>query len=384
MKIKKWYRAMLGACALVLPLSGLCVDAAADPLAACRLPERGIRSDVGLGFPRKPHRLKTSGDLRFTVLFVDFSDVPAAVTPRQALDVISPNAEAFFRAVSYGKLNLSFAPHERWIRMARPSAAYGMRRGASFATHRAYLQEAVRLAGDGVDYSASDAILVLTPPNVSAIDYGPAFTASPAWGIQAGGREFLNGATSGSDLAGWGWTWFVHEAGHTLSLVDLYGNVAGSPLWNTHVGEFSAMGATNGRGMEYLGWERWQLGWIEDRQVVCATPETRQVRLTPIERPGGAKILVLPLGPGKAMVFESRRAEGYDRRLPRPGVLAYSVDTSLSSQQGAIRVLPVNDRDDHHLDAPMQPGSTMRVPGYSITVGASDADGDTLDISASN
>jgi M6 family metalloprotease-like protein len=295
--------------------------------------------------------------------------------------LISPNAEDYFRAVSYGKMRVHFAPHFKWIRMDRPSARYGLRRGATFETHRAYLQEAVRLAGDAVDYGSSDAILVLAPPSVKAIDYGPAFTALPGQGIRAGGREFDNGATSGSDLLAWGWTWFVHEIGHTLSLVDLYGPVSGSSLWHTHVGEFSAMGAANGRALEYLGWERWQLGWIDDDQVVCAAPGTRHVKLTPIERPGGTKMVVVPTGASSAIVFESRRAEGFDRLLPRPGVLVYQVDTSRSSQQGAIRILPIDDKDDHHLAAPLLPGSTVGTPALSVTFSASDADGDTLEIS---
>jgi hypothetical protein len=90
---------------------------------------------------------------------------------------------------------------------------------------------------------------------------------------------------------------------------------------------------------------------------------------------------VVPAGTNKAVVFESRRAEGYDGGLTQAGVLAYEVDTGLSSQQGAIRVLPANAGDDHHLDAPMLPGSVRHVADFLVTVSASDADGDTLEVS---
>ncbi|OEZ97225.1 hypothetical protein DUGA2_60680 [Duganella sp. HH101] len=72
---------------------------AADPLAACRLPEMQLRTDVGLGFPRKPDRLQTTGQLRFRVLFVDFSDAPATVAPRDVLSIISPRAERHLQAL---------------------------------------------------------------------------------------------------------------------------------------------------------------------------------------------------------------------------------------------------------------------------------------------
>ena len=52
----------------------------------------------------------------------------------------------------------------------------------------------------------------------------------------AGGREFLNGATSGSDLPILHGRWFVHEIGHALSLVDLAGPLPSNQLWHTYVG----------------------------------------------------------------------------------------------------------------------------------------------------
>ncbi|MYM74541.1 hypothetical protein GTP56_20420 [Duganella sp. FT134W] len=73
--------AVLAALCGVLPASAAAT--VADPLAACRLPEMQLRSDVGLGFPRNPLRLKTLGEVRFRVLFVDFSDASATVSPQQ-------------------------------------------------------------------------------------------------------------------------------------------------------------------------------------------------------------------------------------------------------------------------------------------------------------
>lgn len=353
-----------------------------DSLAACRLPEMHVRSDVGLGFPRNPFRLKALGEVRLTVLFVDFSDVPATISPQQAMSIISPEAEKYFDAVSYGKLRLSLVPHYQWLRMNRTSADYHFARGASFATHRTYLQEAVQRAGTHVDYSQTDAILVIANPAVKAIDYGPAFTAAPGYGIQAGGRELLNGATSGSDLSILGWPWFSHEISHALSLVDLAGPLPGTQDWHTYVGEFSVTGDPAGKAKELLAWERWQLGWLDDSQVLCAEGQKLQVRLTPIERRGGNKAVIIPTGKTTAIVVESRRAEGYDRDLPRPGLLVYTIDTRLTSHQGAIRVQKLNGRagDTRHRLAPLQTGETLRLGKTSISNLGSDANGDLLQI----
>lgn len=348
-----------------------------DPLAACRLPVLAPRRAVALGMPRAPFRLKAEGDVRFAVLFVDFSDAPAAVTPRQAMALVSPAAD-FVEAVSYGKMRLGFAPHFRWLRMSRPSGDYGMARGVTFAAHKAYIEEAVRLAGDAADLRLADAVLVLANPAAKAIGVGPAFTPGPGFGIRVGDKEILNGVTSGSDLARWGWPWFAHEMGHTLSLVDLYGNDPRSI--HAHVGEFGLMGLISGRAPEYFAWERWQLGWLNDEQVVCMSGSAQRIALTPVERRGGIKVALIPAGPGSAVAVESRRAEGYDHALPQPGVLVYRIDTRLGSQDGALRIPPAAAIDPSRFGSVLQPGRTLRIGGLSITFAASDAQGDTVDI----
>ncbi|MFZ6745517.1 hypothetical protein ACO0LC_20015 [Undibacterium sp. JH2W] len=124
-----------------------------DALTLCRLPEMGIRSDVGLGFPRIGTRLRTLGDVKVTVLFVDFSDVPATQTPQQVMSIISPQAEKYYEAVSYGKLRLHFVSSYQWLRMGKSSVDYHFGRGAPFETQRSYMQEAVMRAGKSIDYS---------------------------------------------------------------------------------------------------------------------------------------------------------------------------------------------------------------------------------------
>jgi M6 family metalloprotease-like protein len=359
-------------------LSASAADASAvDPLAACRLPEMQLRSDVGLGFPRNPLRLRTLGEVRFRVLFVDFSDAPATVSPQQVLDIISPRAEQFFSAVSYGRMKLVFDVSPQWIRMRQPVPDYHFGRGAPFEVQRAYLQEAINLAGPGIDYSHNDAILVVANPDAKAIDWGPAFTAAPGSGVMAGGREFFNGATSGADLPILRGGWFVHEIGHALSLVDLAGPLPSNQLWHTYVGQFSVMGEPEGLSPGYLGWERWQLGWLDDQQIACGAGT---VRLTPIERSGNVKIAVMPTGPHTAVVAESRRAEAEDSAMPRSGVLVYTVDTALTSHDGPIRVQPVDDRDERHWKALLSAGQSVSAGEVTVTVKASDGQGDLVEI----
>jgi M6 family metalloprotease-like protein len=347
---------------------------------ACRLPEMNVRADVGLGFPRIDFRLKSTGTVHFHVLFVDFSDVPATQTPQQVMSIISPRAEQYFQAVSYGRLKLLFDTTDRWIRMRKRSADYHFGRGASFEIQRAYMQEAIDLAGSAIGYSDTDAILVIANPDAKAIDWGPGFSAMPGKGIRAGGRYFLNGATSGSDLPILGWTWFNHEIGHVMSLVDLAGPLPANQLWHTYVGDFSVMGNPAGKAPEYLAWERWQLGWLDDSQIKCVTDAETTLTLTPVERAGGLKLALIPTGPTTAVAVESRRPEGFDRRLPGTGPLAYVIDTRLSTHDGAIRVLPFDKNDERHWNSLLKVGQIIQTGNVTVRLLSSDADGDTVSV----
>ena len=346
---------------------------AGDPLAACRLPSSF--TGAALGFPRASNRLPTTGNVHATVLFTDFSDAAATRTPQNAFALISPTAESYYRAVSYGKMNLVLDPTYVWIRMSKPSTAYGWE-SLTFNAHKAYIQEAINLAGTSVNYSASDAVVVISNPDAGALSNGPAFVPNPGDGVIAGGKLISSAATSGRDLLFWGAYWLNHEMGHTMGLADLYA-AAGS---GTHrfVGVFSMMGLIAGPAREYFAWERWNIGWITDDQVTCAPSGTTTTTLTPVERTGGMKLVVVPTGPKTAVLVESRRVEGYDGTGFTPGVLVYYIDTSIASAAGVLRVLPVNDADVNKTSAPLGVGQSITFASVTVTFVSQDAAGDHI------
>jgi M6 family metalloprotease-like protein len=344
---------------------------AGDALAACRLPSSF--TGVGLGFPRSANRLRTVGDVRATVLFTDFSDAPAARTPQSAFGVISPAAENYYTAVSYGKMNLILQPNFVWLRMSKPSTGYGWS-GLTFAAHKAYIQEAINLAGSSVNYSASDAIVVISNPDAGALTNGPAFVPNPGDGVTAGGKLLESGATSGRDLLGWGAFWLNHEMGHTMGLPDLY---AFSNPAHRFVGMYSLMGLISGPAREYFAWERWYVGWLTDDQVICAPAGTTTATLTPVERSGGTKMVVVPTGTRTAIVVESRRIEGYDSGFAA-GLLVYVIDASIASGNGVVKVLPINEADSNKSGVTLGVGASLTFGGVTVTFVSQDGSGDRV------
>lgn len=351
---------------------------AGDPLAACRLPRRF--NGASLGFPRASNRLPTVGDVRATVLFTDFSDAVATRTPQNAFALISPTAENYYKAVSYGKMNLILEPSYVWLRMSKPSTGYGWD-GLTFLAQKAYIQEAISLAGSSVNYSASDAIVVISNPDAGALSNGPAFVPNPGDGVTAGGRLIESAATSGRDLLFWGAYWLNHEMGHTMGLADLYSYTGAVSTQHHFVGVYSMMGLIAGPAREYLAWERWNLAWLTDEQVTCAQPGTTTATLTPVERVNGLKMVVVPVGPTTAVVVESRRIEGYDANGFNPGVLVYYIDTSIASGAGVLKVLPINDADTNKSSAPLGVGQSITFGSVTVTFVSQDAAGDHVRVS---
>jgi M6 family metalloprotease-like protein len=336
-----------------------------DPV-ACQLPFNGGQA-VGVGFPRPAVRLHSTGVVRAAVVFVDFPDVAADRTPEAAFARISPGAEAFFAATSYGRLELVLDPHLEWLRLSRnaPHYAEGL---TSFEGHRAFIEEAVEAADPGFDFSAADLVVVIAAPNAAAIPYGPTWMGIRGWEIEADGNAMTNGITSGHDLLFWSSQWLNHEMGHSMSLPDLY--QFGGPGGFTR--PFSLMDLIDSDAPEFLAWERWQLGWIDDDQVRCAAYDA-PIRLTPISTAGGPKAAMVPLGDDRVLVAESRRAIGYDAGLGRTGVVVTLIDGGIPTGQGPIRVL--ND------GVALQPGAELVVEDVVIEVLDADAQGDTIRLS---
>jgi M6 family metalloprotease-like protein len=345
---------------------------AADPIAACRLPARF--NGIGLGLPRDADRQKAVGDVRIAVIFVDFSDAVATRTPQNVFAILSPTAENYFKAVSYGRMNLILEPSLFWRRMSGATTQYGWS-ALTHINHRIYIQEAVDLAAS-VDFSNSDAITVISNPDAGALNNGPTFIGNSTSGITADGKLFMNATTSGRDLSAWGGFWLNHELGHSMGLPDLY---AYSGAGHRFVGGFSLMGLIAGHSREFFAWERWVLGWIDDAQVSCAVAGTSEVVLSPVERSGGTKMVVVPTGLTSAIVVESRRAEGYDTNGAfSPGALVHFIDTAVGSGNGVLRVLPLNDADGNKGSAPLQPGQSISSGGVTITLVSQDASGDRV------
>ena len=355
--------------------------------AACKLPVADGRGDVSIGgWPRITERSKTNGTVNATVIMVDFSDAPATMTPQAAFAKIS-GATATFSEVSYGQLNYAFNPQYKWYRMSKPSTQYAPLT-QSFNTHRAYIAEAAALADSEVDFSSTDSIVILSNPDARGLGMaGPAFAAIRGNGLTLDGKYISNGTTSAYDLNYWKSIWLNHEITHTMGLVDVYAatreNAANNYDGHRYVGEFSYMGFSSfeGNAPGLFAFERWNLGWLDDSQIVCSSAKEISQLITPVQSAGGIKAVIVPLSRTKALVVESRRAIGLDSKIAKTGALVYIVDSSVQSGYGPVKIYPSSvSTDPRYLQAPRAVGESVTVEGITVSVTSATSAGDTVSI----
>ncbi len=343
----------------------------------CKLP-RVVEGAIALGFPKVEGLAPSVGQLNMAVLFVDFDDVPATKSTDSVFSIINPIASEFYNEISYGRLQLNLNPHHEWLRLSKPSAHYGA--GIyKFLPHRDFIQEAVDLVDSKIDFKDADVVLVISNPEAKAIASGPVFkTLDPEYKIKTDEKDISVGITSGYDLNYWGGLWLAHETGHTLGLPDLYLFEGENTL--SSVGTFGIMGTAAGNAPGYFAFERWVLGWIDDDQIYCHCDGEVVSEIEAIENKGGTKAVVVPIDSTSALVIESRRKIGFDKKT-REGALVYLVNTALAGGSGPIQVKPgVKSEYQFLQDAPMTKGDIYTYKNILVEVLESSTSSDKVKV----
>ncbi|KAH6886949.1 hypothetical protein B0T10DRAFT_575360 [Thelonectria olida] len=356
----------------------------------CRLP---ARNDVHLsvGFDFAGDCVPSTGDLGAFMMFVDFSDAeaPSYDPPKELRDVFFPDAVDWYTKASYGALSLNVtADVSRYYRMPAPAASYNWDSGLSYEQHQAYIQDALQAyTANGTRPPPPETEVLYIVPTRFASSY---MTRSIAFHGRANTREGAYVArktvTFGTDpFLTWGYGALSHETGHTMCLPDYYPYASGLET-RYYVGGWSAMGDIGGPGPDFFSWDKWRLGWLSDDNIDCVVEHgTSEHTLTPLEVTGGTKAVVIAANETAALVVEARVAEGLDSKVCAPGVLLYTVDTTIPTGEGPLRVLDANpssggcgDGDGELNDATLSLDggkSTYDVPGWGITVKLLSKDG---------
>ncbi|KAI1372054.1 M6 metalloprotease [Hypoxylon crocopeplum] len=357
-------------------------------VSACKL---AANNDIYLsaGFGYELNCAPSIGTLSAFMIFVDFDDQGAIETPQSLHDFFLPAAAEWYATSSYGALTLNVtADTSRFYRMPAAASSYGWERGLSYETHQVYIQDALDAYGKTIP--PTDVLYVVPTANASAISFSPTFMGDVE--TRAGVYVAKKSVTFGLDAyRTWKYLVLNHETGHTMCLPDYYPfNGSATGLF---IGGWNLMGLISGPSPDYFAWDKWRLGWLSDEQIECVAEAGSSTHmLTPLEKAGGSKAVVIKHNSTNALVAELRTADSLDLASCSTGVLLYTVSTMTATGEGPVRVVDATPTSggcagDRLNDAPLSLNGTSsytsRDWGIKVTVVTQTGDGVEISVEVS-
>lgn len=255
-----------------------------------------------------------------------------------------------------------------------------------------------------INFASYDAIWLLPPANISTdilsnfIINGPLYTNEKRFdvGMYLGTRidDFKSKSWSSREPFGLIHEWLVHVSN---TLDDTYGDYYST----NNIGHFGtgSWGNTSGAISDFLGFDKWQLGMIDNSQVICVNPNTNSTTLwlKPLNSDGlYEKLAMIKLDRYNAISIQSMRSIGYNYKLPlsHNGVLVIDInaekmyDNSVHAD-GQYVVCPKRDnsftihggcKNKELNDAALKINESIIYRGYKITVIESGDFGDVIKI----
>ncbi|KAM0544329.1 hypothetical protein ACHAPJ_011865 [Fusarium lateritium] len=324
------------------PTNGTVLPPANTPwVPTCKIPTGNAAWSVGFGFTTDC--VAGTGTTQGHMILVNFSDAQASddESPEDLQEFFVPSAVEWFKKASYGKLDLNITTDvSQYHRMP-------ILQSFDNQQHYAYVEDALSAYTDDGGK--------LPPPTTDILYVVPArgnvwMTRSLDIGFSAWTRDNTyvakKAVTFGNDpYNSWGYKALNHETGHSMCLPDYY---PGSDLpIGEYTGGWDIMGNVGGNAPDFFARDKWRLGWLTDDAIDCVLEQgTTHHTLTSLEVEGGVKAVVIAANKTSAVVAEARTAKGVDDQLCAPGVLLYTIGTTISTSEGPIRVLDATSGSD--------------------------------------
>ena len=340
------------------------------------------------GFPRDSSLVPSTGKIRHLFIFVDFPDNKSNLASRKFTDQYFLGAKNFIEAQSYGRLKIESDSTLKVFRIDKNSSSYGMFEDGQ-GDGGQLIQDAITAADPSTDFSKYDFVTVIPPRNTATIKSGGTHMGGPNQ-YKSQEKSFSSGVTIGSNKLsnfserGFGWTMFSHEIGHVLGLTHPFYQRDGrsGAIWDL-------MGNGGTSVPEFIGWHRFELGWLKESEVLCLSKldqNPKSIALSPINsKVSNIKFAMVPLDPTKALGIEVRRTSKYDNLAPyEEGTIVYLIDVSKGDDEGIISILGKKGttREGQTLET-LRLSEKVIYQGITIKVTASGKSGDRIEISSS-
>ena len=386
-KLKRVSIISLALMLLANPTYSSFADSQVDQLSACQL-KRVSTWPLAPGFPRSNTLVESTGTLRHLFIYVDFPDNKSTSASKKFADKYFLESKKFIEAQSYGKLRFVSDVSTKVFRINKNSSVYGLIADGK-GDGMQLIQDAITAADSETDFSKYDFVTVFPPITTKTIKTAGTITGAKD-AYRSTEKNFSTGIAIGqlymTDLSspGRGWTLFSHEVGHVLGITHPYFQRNGGPgaIW-----DLMGNGGTSVR--EFIGWHRFLLSWLAEKEVVCLSGEKikpTSIKLAPISsRKSENKFAIIKLDETKAIGIEVRRKNVYDNlNKNEEGTLVYLIDVTKGDDEGIITILGNKKtlKEGQSLGS-LIPGERISYNGITVKVLASNKNGDTVEISRS-
>lgn len=319
------------------------------------------------------------GHKPFVTVLCRFADT-AGVTPQppayfaRAMDTTYPRMGHYFGELSYGQMDLAGSQVAGWYTLPRPMAAYLPPGGTVYDwDHDALIRDVIAVADADVDfhsfYGVNIAINVPVPCCWCWISSGPADGRPGLWPFT------MTAATAQGTYYQASW---AHEMGHGLGMPHSSGPYAETydSKWDVMSQGFGTAALTDPSypvpAVGTIAYQKEIVGWIPASRKYLAQVGTRaSVQLERLTQPAGTGYLMakVPVAGSESRYYtvEARAWAGYDRNVPREGVVIHLVDTARPDRQAQV-VDADGDGDPNDEGATWLPGETFEDTANHVRV----------------
>ena len=359
------------------PKSPLSTSPSFASVDSCRISDNS-ENVIRSGFPQHSQMKRSGSKLVVQLIYVDFADQVAKGKASDDKSFWTDGVSKFLADMSNGVVNFEWRATEGYNRMSKKLADYRVTRALGGDT-AVLVQEAINLADREVDFTDVDFVVAVLPPETqrSLSDVSPALILSQNSPFKTNEGRVYRATLVGGDMRfPEGHLLLSHEFGHLLGIHDYYwyGWKQGMIFEDQFkfMGNFDNMNYANGKSREWTAWSRWIIDFLPDSKVLCAKDGVEaSAQLDAVSKVGtGPQLLVIRTSPTEAIAVESRRNSRNDSNASSSsnGLLVYRIDTTISSGQGALRIVrKPGSTDALFSDAPLKPGESLRVGSWLIT-----------------